>query len=105
MNDKRRLPRLNQLYANIDVPAFNPAEHAPETHHESNRLSSQVEQQISDVISLPETNQMELADSHEAAEDPGGSPLPMIAYPIPAPITSQPRIEATMQVARPPANR
>ena len=101
MNDKRRLQRLNQLYANVDVPALNPAEHALEIRPESESLPSQVEQQISDAIISPETNQMDFADSNETVEDLGVSPLPTIAYPIPAPRTSQPRIEATVQVARP----
>jgi len=136
MDQKLRLRRLNHLYADIDLPAFNPVAHTPEIDLGSESLPSPVEGQSPDIILLPETDQIEFPDTNETALDvstlplidgPGldvialpetnqiesvdsdetaqlldVSTLPIIADPIPAPVTAEPRVEAQFQVASPP---
>ena len=101
MGHRLKLQRLNRLYADMNVPALDPAAHAPAIEPASESLSSVVQGQRSDVIILPETNQNEVTGSNETAQVLDVSTMPMIANPMPAPLTSEPRIEAVMQVARP----
>ena len=138
MDQKLRLERLNHLYADIDLPAFNPVAHTPEIDLQLENLPSPVEGQGPDVIVLPETDQVEFpdasetaqaldvstlpltagqgldviarpetdqiesVDSDETAQFLDVSTLPLIADPILAPATSEPRLEAQIQVAGPP---
>jgi len=103
MAPRLKLQRLNRLYADMDVPALDPAEHAPEIDQASEGLPSAVEGQPSDVIILPETNQSEVTGSNESAQVLEVSTMSTIANPIPTRLTSEPRIEATIQVAPPTA--
>jgi hypothetical protein len=101
MNHKLRPQRLSQLYADIDLPVFDPAEHTLQIRQASESLPSQVESQSSDVILLPEKNQMDFADSHAAADVLGVATVSMSTHTIPAPITSQAGIDAELQAAPP----
>ena len=101
MGHRLKLQRLNRLYADMDVPALDPTEHSPEIDQALESLPSAVQGQRSDVIILPETNQNEVTGSNETAQVLDVSTVPMIANPMPAPLTSEPRIEAVMQAARP----
>ena len=80
MNHKLRPQRLSQLYADIDLPVFDPAEHTLQIRQASESLPSQVESQSSDVILLPEKNQMDFADSHAAADVLGVATVSMSAH-------------------------
>ena len=102
MDQKLRLQRLNHLYADIDLPAFNPVAHTREMDLPSENLPSPVEGQSPDVIVLPETDQVEAVHSDETAQLLDVSTLPLIADPIPARVTSEPRLEAQIQVAGSP---
>jgi len=102
MDQKLRLQRLNHLYADIDLPAFNPVAHTREMDLPSENLPSPVEGQSPDVIVLPETDQVESVHSDETAQLLDVSTLPLIADPIPAPVTSEHRLEAQIQVAGSP---
>lgn len=101
MNHKLRPQRLSQLYADIDLPVFDPAGHTLQIRQASESLPSQVESQSSDVILLPEKNQMDFADSHAAADVLGVATVSMSTHTIPAPITSQAGIDAELQAAPP----
>jgi len=101
MNQKLRLQRLNQLYANIDLPAYQPAAQSLEIHQEAENLPFQVEGQSLEAILLPEMNQMGFAGSHETAGVLGVSTLSMMAPTITAPITSEAGMNITRQGKRP----
>jgi hypothetical protein len=102
MDQKLTLQRLNHLYADIDLPAFNPFAHTREMDLQSENLPSPVEGQSPDVIVLPEADQIESVHSDETAQLLDVSTLPRIADPILAAVTSEPRLEAQIQVAGSP---
>jgi hypothetical protein len=101
MDQKVKLRRLDQLYADIDLPAFNPVAHTAEIDLESESPPSPVEGPGLDVVVLPETDQIESPGANETAQALEISTLPVIADPIPAPAAAEPRVEVQSQVAGP----
>lgn len=105
MNQKLRLQRLNQLYANIDLPAYQPAAQTLEIHRGAESLSFQGEAESSEAALLPEMNQMGFAGSHETAALLAVSTLPLLAppgtAPIPSTIGTGPERQTTRPLGRP----
>ena len=70
--------RLQRLYADLDLPALNPAGHAIEVRQAQKSLSHLQEGESADVIVLPQTEPFEMATLVAAQEA-----LPLLADPVP----------------------
>lgn len=81
MDQKLRLRRINHLYADLDLPAFNPVAPAQQIDLGSESLPSPVEEQSPDVIVLPEMDQIEFLDADETGQALDVSTLPLVAGP------------------------
>jgi hypothetical protein len=81
MDQKLRLRRINHLYADLDLPAFNPVAPAPQLDPGSESLPSPVEAQSPDVIPPPERDQIESQDVNETIQASDVSTLPLVADP------------------------
>jgi hypothetical protein len=105
MDQKLTLRRLNQLYVDIDLPAFKPAAHTPQIDSEPESLPSPLEEQSPDLVVLPEAGQIEIPYASETTEIPDVSTLPLLADPSPGiiilPETGQIEVVDSKETAQP----